>query len=102
MLRPILISAIVVTLVAGLAAPASARDTWRNDHVRHDQRVHRDTDQRAHSQGKRQMEAKRHLPSAPRGQHYRTRGDQIVRVDDTTGAVVAVLGLITAFNLATR
>lgn len=100
MLRSILTCAVVVTLVAGLAAPAFARDDWRSPPEHQEQRD-RPAQKSAphHEHGK---QAKRTLPALPRGQHYGTHNGQVVRVDDATGAIVAVLGLITALSVANQ
>ncbi len=40
-----------------------------------------------------------HLPRLPRGESYRRDGDRVVRINDNTGAVLAMLGLFTALTV---
>ncbi|MGI3167940.1 RcnB family protein [Pseudooceanicola sp. C21-150M6] len=95
MFRKTLTTALAATLMLGLAAPAAIA---RGDDAprKPQQQMHRPEARHDSRDDHRQ-----HVPPAPQGQHYARHGDQLVRVDDQTGAIVAALGLITAFAVAT-
>ncbi|WP_010141806.1 RcnB family protein [Oceanicola sp. S124] len=127
MIHPTLTRVIAIvlagTLTFGLAAPSFAQGAQRpaqqecqqgkpGQTCRHQGNVQQQghqqgqaTSQRPQQQGQQMHQLTRdqrhRLPEPPKGQSYRRHGDQVVRVDDSTGAVIAVVGLA-AILLATR
>ncbi|KAA2317369.1 hypothetical protein DL237_06145 [Pseudooceanicola sediminis] len=78
-------------------APQSSRDQRVKSEPRDTRKGSHDTAHRDNRDGRKFHQLTAHerseLPRLPKGQSYRRDGDKIVRVNDDTGAILAILGL---------